>query len=80
MAGLLNRFGSAYKETFQQKTKDYQRAETFYNNIVTNRHQTAHSRGGNTTFQEVKRFYEEGHIVLDFFREALLPTYSVPDT
>jgi len=73
MAGLLNRFGSTHKEAFNQKTKENQRAVTYYDNIVTNRNRIAHSEGSsNATFQEVKRFYEEGHVVLDYFREALL--------
>ncbi len=72
MAGLLNRFGPTYKEAFKQKTEGNPIAVTFYNNIVTNRHGVAHSEGSNATFRDVKRFYEEGHVVLDFFREALL--------
>lgn len=74
MAGLLNRFGPLYKEAFKQSTEENLRAVTFYNNIVTNRHGIAHSQGSNVTFREVKQFYEEGHVVLDFFREALLST------
>ncbi|WP_420813133.1 HEPN domain-containing protein [Parasulfuritortus cantonensis] len=72
IAGLLNRFGPSYKEAFNQKTADNPRAVTFYNNIVTNRHGVAHSEGSNATFREVKQFYEEGHVLLDYFREALL--------
>lgn len=71
IAGLLNRFGGTYKEIFKQKADANQVAVTFYNNIVTNRHGVAHSDGGNATFLEVKDFYEKGHVVLDFFREAL---------
>jgi len=76
MAGLLNRFGSPYKEAFNEKTNENQRAVTFYNNIVTNRHRVTHSDGSNVTFEEVKQFYEEGHVVLDFFREVLLSRSS----
>jgi hypothetical protein len=72
MAGLLNRFGGSYKERFDQRTAGNPQAVTFYNNIITNRHSEAHEHGGNVTFAEVKRFYEEGHVVLDFFRDALL--------
>jgi hypothetical protein len=64
MAGLLNRFGGSYKDAFKQKTEANPIAVTFYNNIVTNRHGVAHSDGGNVTFVEVKKFYEEGHVVL----------------
>jgi RiboL-PSP-HEPN len=74
IAGLLNRFGARHKERFNQKKGENPRYFTFYDNIVTNRHRVAHSEGSNATFQEVKKFYEEGHVVLDFFRDALLPT------
>lgn len=72
IAGLLNRFGPTYKEAFKQKIDDNQKAVTFYNNIVINRHGVAHSDGSNATFREVKQFYEEGHVVLDFFKQALM--------
>ena len=76
IAGLLNRFGPSYKEAFKQKTDDNARAVTLYNNIVTNRHGVAHSEGSNATFREVKQFYEEGHVVLDFFQQALMQSES----
>jgi hypothetical protein len=72
MADFLSRFGDNYREDFRSKAAANQRAETFYNNIITNRHSTAHSSGSNVTFLQVKNFYEEGHTVLDFFRETLL--------
>lgn len=72
ISGLLNRFGNSYKEAFKLKTDNNARAVTLYNNIVTKRHGVAHSYGTNITFQEVKQFYEEGHIVLDFFQDVLL--------
>lgn len=72
IAELLKRFGPTYKEAFRQKAEEHPRAVTFYNNIVTNRHMVAHSEGSHATFQDVKCFYEEGHIVLDFFCQALL--------
>ena len=75
MGDLLERFGTELKATFRGKieaSQDNQRAETFYNNLITNRHDTAHSVGSNLTFEDVKRFYLEGHVVLDFFQHALL--------
>lgn len=73
IAGLLNRFGPSYKERFKEKADSNPVAVTYYNNIVTNRHGVAHSDGGNVTFSEVKLFYEQGHVVLDYVRETLLP-------
>lgn len=75
LAGILEQFGGAYIGTFKQQcnaSHANQRAVTFYNNIVTNRHRVAHSSGANTTFPEFKRFYDEGHVILDFFRDTLL--------
>ncbi|MBU2578154.1 hypothetical protein KKA69_05000 [Patescibacteria group bacterium] len=75
IAGLLGRFGEQYKNRFQMRMKEAEVAEMYFNNIVVNRHDTAHSRGSNVTFSELVKFYDEGHVVLDAFEEAL----SVPD-
>ena len=75
MGALLNRFGANHRAAFRDQITasiDSERAETFYNSLITNRHDAAHRTGSNLTFADVKRFYEEGHIVLDFFRDALL--------
>ncbi len=75
MGDFLARFGPERKADFRSEigaNQASQRAETFYNNLITNRHDTAHSVGSNLTFNEVKQFYEEGHVVLDFFQHSLL--------
>jgi hypothetical protein len=77
MGDMLERFGAGRKAAFRNEitaNQGRQRAETFCNNLITNRHDTAHSIGSNLTFGEVKRYYQEGHVVLDFFRQALLAT------
>lgn len=71
IAGLLGRFGVDYKERFRQELTNTERAETFFNNIVTNRHDTAHSVGSNVSFAELVRFYSEGHVVLDAIKATL---------
>ena len=61
---LLKRFGDEHRTSFRSEveaSQENQRAETFYNNLIANRHDTAHSVGSNLTFSEVKQFYEEGH-------------------
>ena len=72
ISGLLKRFGSLYQDRFKQKTEGNSIPVTFYSNIIANRNQVAHAGGSNATFKDVKEFYEKGHIVLDFFSEALL--------
>lgn len=69
IAGLLNRFGSSYKELFQQKINN-SKAEAYFNNIVVNRHNTAHESGSSLTFKELVEFYQEGHTVLDAIVEV----------
>jgi HEPN superfamily RiboL-PSP-like protein len=65
IAGLLGRFGTEHGERFQAEMKKNERAETFFNNLVLNRHGTAHKAGCDLTFAEVVQFYSEGHVVLD---------------
>ena len=63
MGDMLERFGAGRKAAFRNEitaNQGRQRAETFYNNLITNRHDTAHSIGSNLTFGEVKRYYQEG--------------------
>lgn len=71
IAGLLGRFGVEPKEKFQAEMQNAQRAETFFNNIVVNRHDTAHSSGANISFRDLVQFYEEGHVVLDVVKRSL---------
>ena len=72
LAEFLARFGETYKSQFRTKLEENQRQETYYNNLIVNRHDTAHSSGSNATFLDIQQFYQEGHSVLDCFRETLL--------
>ena len=76
LADFLGHLKSRYKSEFNLKASQQPRAVTFYNNIITNRHNLAHKSGSSITFREVEAFYEEGHIVLDFFRGALFTKMS----
>lgn len=74
IGGLLKRFGAACKEGFRKEMGAQQRAETFYNNIVTNRHQVSHrgSSHSSLTFGDLVQYYDEGHVVLDAVGRALM--------
>ena len=74
---LLEHFGAMHKKTFEKKTMNNKKAETFYNNIVINRHLVAHAEGTNVTFKDVKQFYEEGHVILDYFNDSLLENNEI---
>lgn len=76
LAGLVNRFGSDFKESFQKRAKGHEREVTFYNNIVTNRNTAAHTQNINMTFPELRHSYDEGHIVLDFLQATIKETCS----
>jgi hypothetical protein len=71
LTDFLKRFGVDYKNRFRQELDKNQRAETFFNNLVTNRHFTAHSTGSNVSFSDLVSFYSEGHVVLDAIKVAL---------
>ncbi len=71
IAGLLGRFGSDYKEKFKYKVGGL-KAQQLYDNIISERHDTAHKSGSNITLHELVNSYEEGHIVLDAFYEIML--------
>lgn len=76
IAGLLGRFGSQFKDSFGRRAKVDPVAVTFYNNIVTNRHGVAHTQGLNCTLNELRSFYDKGHVVLDYLRDTLQETNS----
>jgi len=72
ISGLLNRLGEDFKKDFQQKLKANEKAEAYFNNIVINRHGTAHRTiGSSLTLRELINFYEEGHTVLDCLHEVI---------
>lgn len=72
LSEFLARFGESYKSQFRSRLDVNPRQEVFYNNLIVNRHDTAHSSGSNATFLDIQSFYHEGHSVLDFFRETIL--------
>jgi hypothetical protein len=71
IAGLLGRFGNEHKLCFQSEMKKNPQAETCFNSIVSNRHDTAHKYGANISLFDLERFYVDGHIVLDAVKKAL---------
>jgi hypothetical protein len=74
LVGLFNRFGAEHGKRFRVELKRNERAETFYNNLVLKRHDTAHKAGFDLTFREAVQFYSEGHVVLDAVVTVLAAT------
>ena len=68
---LLSRFGPSHKDVFTRRLHENSVAESMYSSILTNRNSVAHGELSNVTHNDIKRYYEEGHVVLDYFREAL---------
>jgi len=68
---LLVRFGSSHKDEFARRLKENPVAESMYSSILTNRNSVAHGKGSNVTLGDIERYYEGGHVVLDYFQEAL---------
>ena len=71
ISGLLGLFGSRYKEEFTEKLTNNGQAVNMYMSIVTNRNNVAHGKDCTATFSDVRDYYENGHLVLDYFRQVL---------
>ncbi|MCY4673430.1 MAG: HEPN domain-containing protein [Bacteroidetes bacterium] len=71
LSGLLKKFDPSYKKMFTEKINQNGQAKVTYDSILTNRNSVAHGEGTNATFEEVKMYYEQGHIILDYFEQAL---------
>ena len=71
LSGLLGKFDPTYKEMFSRKIKENGQAATTYNSILTNRNSVAHGGEISATFEDVKKYYKESHVILDYFKQAL---------
>lgn len=71
LAGVLNRFTEAHKESFQKRMEAIPQAVNSYNSIVVQRHSVAHTAAFALTFADFVKYYEEGHVVLDAFQDAV---------
>lgn len=67
----LAKFGPLHKKDFQLRLDKNRRVRTMYENILVNRNRVAHKEGSSATMRDVRQYYEEGHVVLDYFRDAL---------
>ena len=75
LSELFVALGEPYRADWAARRAGNPRAVTFYGFIIAQRHQIAHSGAAiadfRGEFQNVRAWYESGHIVLDFFRETL---------
>ena len=71
LSGLLGKFGDLHKQEFQRRLNENDKVKNMYGSILANRNLVAHEKGSEATMQEVRQYYEEGHVVLDYFRDAL---------
>ena len=74
ISDLLRRFGTLQRETFKKLRDENRKADAMYSNIVINRNAVAHGKGSSVTFGDLKQYYEEGHVMLDYFHDALWNT------
>ena len=72
ITGLLRKFSNECEGRFRRELNNNLRAETFFNNIIVNRHETVHSSGSNLSLADLIDFYSEGHVVLDAVKIALV--------
>ena len=71
IADTLAQFGRAHKDKFDRRRHENRQAESMYSSIVVNRNSVAHAADSRATLEEVKGYYEGGHVLLDYFKDAL---------
>lgn len=71
LSGVLGLFSDTYKQEFQEIMKSDSIAETYYHNLVSNRHAMAHSASANATMKDVEEWLPSGKAVIEAFRQAL---------
>ena len=71
VSGLLAQFGDDCKSEFRRLLDENGDTEARYESIRSNRNRVAHGEGSSATFGEVEQYYEHGHVVLDYFQQAL---------
>lgn len=67
----VKRFGDASFEKFRTLRSENIEAWEAYGSIITNRNHVAHGRHIQVTMSDVKAFYDRGHVVLCWFKDAL---------
>ena len=71
ISSFVGRFGQIHGDEFKRLVLENNIACDMYNSIVIDRHKAAHGSGSSETISGVKRLYDNGHVVLDLFRDAL---------
>ena len=71
ISGTLARFGPMHKEEFMRRRGEDKQTEQMYSSIVADRNKVAHGEGSDATLEDVKQYYEGGHVLLDYFKDAL---------
>ena len=71
ISGTLGRFGPMHKEEFKRRREEDTQADSMYSSIVANRNKVAHGEDSSATLEDIKRYYEGGHVLLDYFKDAL---------
>lgn len=71
IAGFAGRFGQSHGDEFKRLMMENNIACDMYSSIVIDRHKAAHGSGSSETITGVRKLYDNGHVVLDLFRDAL---------
>ena len=69
VTALLGKFGVSYKKSFRDLLDE--RVRLAYRSILENRNSVAHGEASTVTIGDVRKFYEEAHVVLDHFQDVL---------
>jgi hypothetical protein len=73
ISDLIKLFGQDYSDEWLRKCKQKKisRAITSWGILINERHDTAHVKGSNITFDDFIKHYEQSHIVLDVIQDVI---------
>ena len=71
ISSFVGRFGQIHGDEFKRLVIANNIAYDVYSSIMIDRHKAACGLGSSETISGVRRLYDNGHVVLDLFRDAL---------
>ena len=71
MNEVIKSFGKPSMDKFDKDKEDFRQSWDAYVSLVSERNNAAHGEDVKVTFNDVQRYYEDGHVVLKLFKDAM---------
>lgn len=68
---VIKSFGKLSKDKFDKDKEDFPQSWDAYVSLVSERNNAAHGEDVKVTFNDIQRYYEDGRVVLQWFKDAM---------